>query len=206
MRIGRALRSVARRWYVLLPLLALTVVLTVKVGEGVRPQHEVHAVAIMVPGEGAGRSPYGDVRETVHVLSLVLGSQGAQQQIADRGVDGRYVIDVGRNSSQLRVDCVNDSAQRSRKTCDAVLEVAQHLLSQHQADAGVPSSARARLQVLQSPAERTVVEASGRTVAVVALTGALLSLLGTALVDDALGWRRRRGRAARTGPVEERVR
>lgn len=187
-----------RRWYILLPLLALTAFAALRVGEGVHPQYEASATAIIVPGPVASEieSPYGNRNETTQVIAIVLGATEARDAIAAQGLNPDYSVQVASRSNVLDVNVLSDSESVSLATGDAVLERARQELVQRQDEAGIPANAQYGLQVLQPPTITDVVaEGKLRNMAVVGIVGAAFALLVAVLFDDLMGlgkrWLRR---------------
>ena len=209
MHVGRGAGALMRRWYVFLPLLALTAALAVRVGDGIHPQHESTATAILTSGTGAhSNRPYGDVLETNRVLSIVLTSPESRAAIERMGLEPRYSVIVRDNSSLLHVEVAAGSREQSVATSEAVLAMAREELARRQRAAGVPADARMGVQTIQAPAAEGAVHGSSRNMVMVGVAGLVVVWVITRLVDDLLlGACRRRGRrrpltngVARVGP------
>lgn len=196
MNVGRGASAVLRRWYVFLPLLVLTVMAALRVEEGVRPQYESTATAILVPGDPPTDRPYGSIEDTNQALSIVLANGRTRAAIARLGLNPDYLIEARDNSDLLNVEVVDDSRERSVATGEAVLGMAREELAQRQEAAGVPPRARTVMQTLQAPSDWDVVEGAQRNAVMVGVIGVALSLLVTVLADDLVAWLRRRERGA----------
>lgn len=193
MDVGRGAGAVLRRWYVFLPLVILTVMAALRVEEGVRPQYETTATALLVPGDPPTDRPYGSIEDTNQALSIVLANGRSRAAIARLGLNPDYLIEARDNSDLLNVAVVDDSRDRSAATGEAVLAMARQELAQRQEAAGVPPRARTVMQILQTPSDWDVVEGAWRNAVMVGVVGVALSLLMTVLVDDLVAWLRRRG-------------
>lgn len=199
-----------RRWYILLPLLALTAVGALKIGEGVHPQYEVTATAILVPGPEVTEieSPYGNRNETAQVLGILLGNTEARDAIETQGLSPEYEINVRDRSNIVNLTVLTDSEDESLSTGEAVLGLGQKELQQRQDAAGIPANAQIGLQILQPPTVSDVVaEGKLRNMAIVGILGAALSLLAAVLFDDLMGLatrsvRRWRGRQSADRPTQ----
>lgn len=199
MDVWRITVAVLRRWYVFLPLVAVTLLGAFVVGEGVAPQYEAGATAILVPGSELTEieSPYGNMNDTTQVLSIVIGSTEARDAIEQRGLSPAYEISARDRSNIFNVMVVTSSPEESLATLEGVLELAERELTERQGAAGVPAGAQIGLQVLQPPAVMNVaLEGKMRNMAVVGILGGALALLVTVLFDDLVGlvkrWHRRR--------------
>ena len=189
-----------RRWYVLLPLLALTVLGAYFVGEGVHPQYEVMTTTTLVPGttDAEVENLYGNLNDTNHVISIVVGAAPARDAIEDQGLSPDYEIDARDRSSIMRVTVLTDSRKESLDTARAVIELTKQELAQRQEAADIPRGARISLQVLDPPSVSEVVsEGKMRNMAIVGLVGASLSLLVAVLFDDLIVLVKRRPRRRR---------
>lgn len=224
MDVWRITVAALRRWYIFLPLLALTGFGAVTAGQGVDPQYEVTATTILVPGPVVSdiENPYGTLYDTNQVLSIVLGATPARQTIEAQGLNPEYEAsprssgtDFRDRSSVMNVTVLSDSQQESLATSDAVIELARQELAQRQGAAGIPADAQIGLQVLQAPVVSDVVsEGKTRIMSIVGIVGASFSLLVAVLFDDLVGllkrwlhhWRGRKGSTrAETAPASEGV-
>ena len=189
-----------RRWYILLPLLALTGYGTYTVGESVRPQYEVTATAILVPGtmETEIASPYGNMESTSDVLTILLGNTESRTHIAELGLDSDYLTEPRSRSSIIDFSVQSDAPETGLATGAAVLELAQQELTERQEAAGIPERAQIGLQILQEPSVSAVVaDGKLRNMAIVGILGAAISLVVAVLFDDIVGLVRRRWRKRR---------
>lgn len=198
--------AVLRRWYVFLPLITLSAAGAYVVGQGVKPQYEVTATSILVPGmveAEEATNPYGGMDNTTDVIVIVLGAPHTREALADRGLDPTYEVDTRSRTSIMDVTVLSATEQQATATAAALLEIAEQELADRQE--GVPERAQIKLQVLSEPALTDVVsEGKMRNMAVVGVVGAALSLLVTLLFDDLLGlFRRARARKRQKGPADE---
>ncbi|NYF99033.1 hypothetical protein [Janibacter cremeus] len=209
MDVWRITVAVLRRWYVFLPLLVVSGLSAYAVGEGVHPQYEVTATAILVPGaqEAEIDNPYGSIESTSDVLSIVLDGPPVRDELEDQGLNPDYEIDTRSRSSIIDVTVLSDTRPESVATAEEVLEVAQRELSQRQDAAGLPKDTQISLEVLRAPAlSQVVTDGRMRNMAIVGIAGAALSLLVAILFDDLVGiikrWVERRRRLRRSHPSE----
>ena len=209
MDVWRITVAVVRRWYVFLPLMALTVLGVFEVGKGVDPQYEVTATAILVPGTSSSEidNPYGSMDETNQVLSIVVEGTQAREQIEAAGLEPGYERDPRSRSRIMDFSVVSDSPEIGLATGEAVLDLTRQELAERQGVVGIPEDAQVGLQVLQAPSVSEVVtEGKTRSMAIVGVLGAAFAVLVAVLFDDLVGllkrwlvaWRGRREARATT--------
>ncbi|RIQ25261.1 hypothetical protein DY240_11250 [Jiangella rhizosphaerae] len=190
-----------RRWYVLLPLLALTGVLALQAGDRVAPEYEGQAGAMITPErvQGEVANPYGSITNANEALGIVLNSVDSRRTIVEQGLSASYEIGVASRSTILQVSVRADSPEVAVATGQAVLDLAAQELATRQTEAGLPPEAQYTLAILDPPAVTAIVNTgSVRVQAVVGILGAGLSLLVAVLFDDIVGlWKRARAKGAR---------
>lgn len=202
--------AAARRWYVLLPLLALTALGAYQVGQGVSPEYEASATAILVPGsqveeETTTPNPYGNLDQTNRVISIVLDAPESRAVIEAQGHSPDYEVRATDRSSILNLSVLTDSEPESLATLEAVLDLGTQELATRMDEAGVPEASQPVWQILQAPAISDVSSSGAlRNMAIVGIIGAALSLLIAVLFDDLVklvkgGLARRRDRSAEHG-------
>ncbi|PSL04730.1 hypothetical protein CLV30_105197 [Haloactinopolyspora alba] len=207
MDVWRITVAALRRWYVLLPLLALTGVAVITAGNGVAPEYEAHTSAMITPArvEAAVPNPYGELDSANAALGIVLDSAESRRAIQQQGLDAAYEIGAESRSALFQIASRADDPEIAERTGAAVLELARQELATRQTEAGLNEAARYSLAVLEPPAVvSTVQTGKTRVQAVVGVLGAGLSLLVAVLFDDIVGLVRRfrsnrtRSRAATT--------
>ncbi|UFU02385.1 hypothetical protein LQF12_12900 [Ruania suaedae] len=208
MDVWRITVAALRRWYILLPLLALTGYATVTVGDSVRPQYEVTATGILVPGivESEIANPYGGLEDTATVLAIVLDNPASRAHIESLGLNSQYVVDPRSRTTIVDFSVVGETPQMGLATGKAVLDLASEELAQRQGAVGIPADAQVGVQILQAPSVTAVVaDGKMRNMAIVAMLGAAVSVLIAILFDDMVGLIRRgigRRRERRAAPRE----
>ncbi|WP_092623613.1 hypothetical protein [Jiangella sp. DSM 45060] len=190
-----------RRWYVLLPLLAVTGVMAIGAGNRVAPEYEGQAGAMITPEriQGEVANPYGSITNANEALGIVLNSVDSRRTIMEQGLSASYEIGVASRSTILQVSVRADSPEVAIATGQAVLDLAAQELATRQTDAALPAEAQYTLAVLDPPAVTAIVDTgSVRVQAVVGVLGAGVSLLVAVLFDDIVGlWKRARARGSR---------
>lgn len=188
-----------RRWYVFLPLLALTVLVALWVGSRAAEHYESSSTVVLVPGAETTeiQNPYGGIGETAHVLEIVLGAAPTRDALDERGLSTDYIVDTRSQSRILDLVVTGDSEEISLGTTHALIDLMGQELVDRQDAVQIPEDAQLGIQVLQEPTITDVVmDGRLRNMAIIGIVGAALSLLAAVLFDDIVGigrrWRRRR--------------
>lgn len=214
MDVWRLTVAALRRWYILLPLLALTGFGALQAGEGIQPTYEVTATAMMVPGSGGVEvevaNPYGGLDNASQVVAIVLNSNEARAEIQAQGLNPDYQVNAASRSNILNFNVTDPTPAGGIATLDAVLAAAAAELATRQGEAGLPAAAQYGIDTIAAPAVSTVVtEGKTRIMAAVAVIGAALSFLVAVLFDDLVGLikrartRRHERKAAKASALKE---
>lgn len=208
MDVWRITVAAVRRWYILLPLLGVTALLAILVGNGVAPEYEARASAMLTPErsltEGVAPNPYGSITSASEAVSIVLNSVDSRNNVAGRGLIGSYEVGTAPRSAILQFTARGEDPDSVVETGNAVFELAADELATRQSDAGLPASSQYTLQVLEPPSVISVVQTGKtRVQAVIVLVGAAGSLLIAVLFDDIIGLLKRRRRARRDAHPSE---
>ena len=198
--VWRITLAAIRRWYILIPLLAVTGWGAWVAGEGIHPEYEVQATAMLLPGTTVSEvpNPYGGIDEANQAVAIVLSSAESLSQIAAQGLSTEYTVTPESRSNILRFSVRADDPETAVATGTALLDLVRNELSTRQDEAGVPSSSQIGIDVLAAPAVLDVVyEGKLRVQAIIGLLGASIALVVAVLFDDIVGLvkRRRRRRA-----------
>ena len=206
MDVWRLTVAVVRRWYIFLPLLALTAVAALQVGNGVKPQFEVTATAMVSTGRTSGEvpNPYGGREDAAQILAIVLNSNETRAAVEDQGLNPEYTVNAGSRSNIVNFAVQAETPELGIATLDAVLAAAATELKTRQTDAGVIAAAQYTADTLQAPGVAEVVDdGKMRIMAVIGVLGAALAFLLAVLFDDLIGLikrirRKRREKRSRT--------
>ncbi len=215
MSVWGVLRILARRWYVVVPILAVGCVLAYMQGKKVMPTYEAQAyvtlqgptkvvqpvpgttsetkivpVNPLLSGSGSGLAP------EAAKLELIETSAIARQDAINAGVAPGYTVGSTSRSSVMVIDIKTSSPERSLASIQfAIGHIKKTLDADQQGFLNDPTS-RVTLQTLVPP-EVVGVTTSGKTriEAVVALGGAVLAVACALLLEALLiGLGRRRDR------------
>src|SRR5699024_7492358 len=109
MDMWRLLGAAFRRWYVLVPLLAITGVVAWSISSTIEPEYE-DSVAVMplapnvVPDKDSTRAnPYVEIDTTAAAMYYVLGSSETRDALEAKGLPSDYEIEVGGGNPVLQV-------------------------------------------------------------------------------------------------------
>lgn len=195
MDVWRITVTVVRRWYVFLPLFALTLLAALQVGAATPTQHQVSATAILVAGDASSEeqaSAYGGRSDTAQVLVVVLDAPEVREAVEAQGLVRDYEVRAEDDLSIIDFVALGDTRAEGLATVTAILDLARQELTERQTAAEIPPDARIEMQVLQAPhVAEVVAEGKLRNMAIVGVLGAALSLLAAILFDDIVGLLRR---------------
>lgn len=212
MDVWRITVAAVRRWYVLVPMLALTAFLAQAAGEGVKEEYVATGAIMMVPGAVTPEvpNPYGGPSEANYAVALVVRSPDARAEVKAQGLEPTYEISPQSRSTIMTFEVRSESSARAIDTGIAVFQLAAKELRSRQDAAGISRNAQYSVDVLQDPSLTAVVtEGKMRNMAVVGALGAALSLALAVFFDDVVGlvrrWRRKKQqkRAEAAGPAED---
>ena len=205
MDVWRITVAALRRWYVLLPLLGLTVLLVLGVGRGVKEEFDVTGATMIVPGQTLAEvpNPYGGPADANVAVGIVVNSPEARRQISEQGLIPGYEVSPQSRSNIMNFQVRGDTPQKAVETGIAVFRMAAVELRDRQTAAGIPLGAQYSIDVLQAPSvSAAVTDGKVRNMAVVGVLGAALSLLVAVLFDDIVGLVRRYRRRRQMGTDE----
>lgn len=206
--VWRITLAALRRWYVLVPLLGLTALVAVNVGNSVRPEYQATTTFMYVEGpqESERPNPFGSLVGANEIVSIVLNSVETKRALAAAGYTAAYEIQFGSRSSITGISTRADSVENAEGTGSALIEAASGDLVTRQGEAGIPEAAQVTLQVLEPPTVVAAVQNGKlRIQAIIGVIGAAIALLAAVLFDDIVGlvkrtrFRRRPARRAGAG-------
>lgn len=195
MDVWRITVATLRRWYIFLPLLALTAGAVFVVGQGVKPEYEVSGTALITPGRTPSPvpNPYGGEQQANAAVAIVLNSTETRAEVQAEGLLPGYSVSNQSRSTIMHVNVRGGDAEQAVATGRHVMELAAAELADRQGGAGIPASAQYGLDVLAAPALVGVVyDGKMQVQAVTGLLGASMALLVSVLFDDIVGLVRRR--------------
>lgn len=197
--VWRITLATLRRWYIFLPVLALTGGAVYLVGEGVAPEYEVTGTALITPGRTPSPvpNPYGGQDQANAAVAIVLNSAEKRGTVVAEGLVGEYQVSNQSRSTIMNMTVRSGDAERALATGHRIFEMATEELASRQSGAGMPASSQYRLDVLAAPTVvNAVYDGKLQSQAITGLLGASAALLLAVLFDDIVGLYRR-GRARR---------
>lgn len=209
MDVWRITVATLRRWYIFLPLLALTAGAVQVVGAGVSPEYEVAGTALITPGSApaAVPNPYGGEDQANAAVAIVLNSAEMRARVQAEGLLPTYQVSNQSRSTIMNVTVRGGDAGQAEETARYVFGLAVEELESRQSSAGIPPAAQYGLDVLAAPSLQAVVyDGKTQVQAVTGLLGASAALVVAVLFDDIVGlFRRRRARRREAALPDEPV-
>lgn len=191
------LRIAARRWYLLLPLIVLSLMGSRVVYDQVQPGYQVAAVMpILAPyvrssqeADQLGRNTFLDLRVTSNILGTLGDSADTRNTVETKGGDPNYKISS--TDGVITITVSTDSPERALKTYSLVGDILSMRLDELQESTGTPPQFRVTVSKVLQPTG-ALTSASGRQRAVIAslALGLVLSIATCVFVDYLLSRRR----------------
>lgn len=155
MDILTLLRTILRRWLVVVPIILLTAAAAFSVESGIKPEYRM-AGTVLLASE-TGQAPPGVTSVTVvtaPVLAEILRSAAAVKRMTDAGAVAPYVIEVDPTTSILRVTATGRDGPPNIRTVEVVLDNLNEELRRLEVTAEVPDRNRATVRVLSRPGDQ----------------------------------------------------
>lgn len=193
-----------RQGLLLLVLLALTALVTIRVGQGINPRYEVTATAAVLAGTGSysGQEVYGSINHTNQVLALVLDATTTRERVAGLGLDPDYEVVARERRNLLEISVHSRTPELGLGTVTTVLDIGSQELDERQALADTPADARYALSALRPPTVSDTAPWQVRNMSVAALLGTVLAVLLSVAARPVLG--RARVSPADPSPAQQR--
>lgn len=200
MNLNNFLRSLARRWLLLLGALALTASLCFAAYSAVPPTYERAASILLMPGTQtipAGGNPYlylGGLGQASEILVAAMNSNSVRQDIllGHPGAEISVARDPATSGPLMAVSVSGPSDAAVTAVLDRALTTISETLTALQNQADVPATAQIdALQLTGEPTSVLVLKDQFQVVALVAVGGIALSLLGLGFIDGLLLSRQR---------------
>jgi hypothetical protein len=204
-------KLLVRRWYVALPMLLISVVLTVLTVGQVKPDYVATSyVQLVAPVQGATkpgqaspeqRNPWlGQGLQTLGNAAIItVLDQTVVRELKAAGLSDSYTVEMGGTTPMISFEVVGSTEGQARETAEALVERFDQSVAKLQSDERVTAADAIRTRRLD---QGTNVEESDSKVkrALVAVAGA--GLLLTAAVTIGLdAWLRRRRRRRAEAPL-----
>jgi hypothetical protein len=194
--LWQVLGVVMRRWWVVLPLLALTGHVADASRSGFAFEYQTEASVVFI--RGSGEFPTNPLQNTglaAVAMKIVLESSDVRGQVSVPGPARAYEVTLTPRSSILSFSVRGRTPGEAVLGGEEVLDILDGQLLAHQMELGVPERNRTVTQVLDAPDSTLPLTGDRRKTLVGVLTlGVAATLTVAVLVDDLLLRRRARGR------------
>ncbi len=192
-----------RRWYLTVPLLALTALAAGQAGQGVQPTYTASASGVFleppvtIPIDQLSPNPWataGVATTAAATIDSVVDPVTKSKVVAD-GYSGEYTVLLASRSVLFTVFAPAPSTEGATRTLDHVITLMQDDLSAKQARYKVPANQRILIQVTTGKSLVTTRDGLKQVLLGVGGLGVVLTAAIVITVDSLLA-RRRRRRAA----------
>ncbi len=199
-----------RRWWVVVPLLALTAWCTIALTDSIPPEYEVDGAILLVgPGvddelaDEVGTNNRllqlsGSLGTVAEALGLTLQSQATRAEFDQRGLIPEYVVGVDSRSPIMQFLVAGEDPDAIVATMDALMTEAEAQLTLRQDELDTSTEDRIEIQRISSDNEPTPGFGSRRRAQILLAAVGVVVTLASAIAVDALlyfGRRRRQRRA-----------
>ncbi|TFD57449.1 hypothetical protein E3T43_08100 [Cryobacterium sp. Hh7] len=200
MTLSNFLKSLARRWHLLLGALTLTTSLCLLAYSAVPPTYERAASVILLPGTQTiptGGNPYlylGGLGQASEILVAAMNASSVRQDILldYPSTQVSMARDPASSGPLIAVSASGPSDAAVTAVLDRTLIAISETLSALQVQAEVQATAQIdALQLTEEPTSVLVLTDQFQVVALVAAGGIVLSLLGVGFIDGLLLSRQR---------------
>ena len=186
--------AVLRRWYITLPLLAMSLATAFMVGQRAQAEYEVIGSLLLVAPPQTNPNPFAD-DHAAEILGIQVGSSSTRADMLAQGFSDGFELDYERGSPIMSMRVVSISATVAVETAEEVVARLDEALREGQMGRQVPNASRVTMDIVDAPdAVEPVVSGQLRLTAVIAVVGVILSL-AFALLADVFLLRRRKAAA-----------
>lgn len=213
------IRTLLRRWYVVLPVVALAAIVTMRSLDAIEPEYEASGTLLLLgphqrvigpEREIVSRNPYSEftasLSTTAGAIRIALTQDVVRDELSERGLSTDYSLSVGSEIPSLEISATSDDPQVAVDTVNALFGAVSTELATRQDAVGVPPEDRIAAQTLVAPAgadEKNV--ARNRALTSLVVLG-ILATVSVALLTDTLVARLRAGAHSVRGPLQRRAR
>lgn len=188
----------ARRWYVFVPALLLTLGATFLLGQRVEPTYEAQAsVLVAGPGDELGEgNPFANSETAARALTVIMESPEAVASVdslsnAGDGID--YIVTNVSHTAIIQIFIDAATVEEAIQGAAAVVTILRTRLDEAQESVGANQPGRSNLVILSPPVEATP-STAGRMRVLIA-GGGVSVLLALTLTLGTEGYQRRRRQA-----------
>lgn len=195
------LKVMARRWYVVVPIIAVTAALAVSMPSRVDPSYRANGTVIIVEpaGSAADLNPFASagLATNAEALAIVASTPASIAQVTEAGLSTLYTVES--EGSVLQVEAEGDSPGQAADTVRFVEQLLSNQLSQQQASVGAPAESFLTVVPLVDDVAPTAIYDDQRRMRIlVVAVGVLVAVLATLATEGLVRMSRaRRPRGAR---------
>jgi capsular polysaccharide biosynthesis protein len=190
-----AIKIVVRRWFVVLPLVLISLAVAFRVSAAVEPTYTATGSTLFVSPAQGGNNPFTNFNNAVNIMAKAIveiaGGDEFQRSVREDGAQASYSVDVGADAPLLRVTATSDEPEKVLETIALVLESVDNELAATQQETGAPPSTFITTTVLDQPL-RARQESGDRTRAFVGVLaiGVAAAVSSAFLLESFLAGRR----------------
>lgn len=212
-----AVKVVLRRWYIVMPVLALAAVVTLNVVRNVPPTFQASG-SVLLASPGVARDPSAPALNpfanldyssgvVAGIVAELMQDKAVKKRLVAVGADPNYTLGTptGSNAPTIGIESTAATPDLAVNTVNLVIKGVQDELTVRQRDAGGPPETWIRALILISPteADRLV---SGKVRASAALAAlSVVAAISLAFLAESIGVGRRRRAAERAVAEPERA-
>jgi hypothetical protein len=196
------LKLVARRWYVAVPIVIVTLAAAVALGSAIQPEYKTTATVILVPpttsadpGNGATPAPGNPwlrIGETqmAQAVQIAVSSGETRQKVVAAGGDAAYEITLVTRSSIMTVEISSESSAKALATVEAVTKMISAEVVAQQAKYKPKAGEEITTQVLDAGLNVTPSRSNVLRAQIVVLAVGLLLMAAAVVAYDAIARRK----------------
>jgi hypothetical protein len=197
------LAVMVRRWYVTLPILALTAVLAVTMPARVDPTYRASGTVVLVEpaGNAADLNPVASagLNANANALATIATLPDAQSDVAEAGLSTQYTVES--DGSVLVIEAGGATPNEAAETVQFVEQLLTERLNQQQENVGAPvESYLTVVPLIAEPVAVPVYDDQRRVRILVVVAGVLLAAMAAVGVEGLAVRRRTRRRAPSKQP------
>lgn len=145
------LRVMARRWWIVVPCIAASTWLAVRVGQGIAPEYSTSASFLLTGTVAADDDGRGTTVTSGGVVAELLQSRPVREAVLGSGGTAPYRVEA--DGQLVRVIAQGSELDALVPTVDAVLAAVQGEVGRREDALAVPPAARTLVQTLRQPGQ-----------------------------------------------------
>lgn len=197
-----------RRWYVFLPVLAVSVLLVLAAGQRASPEYEATGSIMLTPARTTSpiANPFVNAAGASEAITIILNGPETREKLTRTGRNGTVTVTSASRSSIVTMRSVSPDPESAVALIDTIIDIASEQLAERQRSAGLERESSIGLQVLAAPSITAVASDTAlRVQAVILVLGLTVGVTFSVLFDDILGLIRRRRKGRRQRVMNESI-